>query len=67
MRLTIAALAVVAGTSGCSAPAVDSGLCRALARPVQDLRAALEGHPETPDQVGEAGADVVIGLEAGCG
>ena len=66
MRLTIAALAVVAGTTGCSAPAVDSGLCRALARPVQELRAALEGHPKTPEAVGEAGADVVIGIEAGC-
>ena len=67
MRLTIAALAVVTGMGACSAPAVDSGLCRGLARPVADLRAALEAHPETPVAVGEAGADVVIGVEAGCG
>ena len=54
------------GATGCTRPD-DSGLCRALDRPVQELRAALEGHPETPDQVGEPAADVVIGIEAGCG
>ena len=44
----------------------DSALCAGLDRPVSDLRLGLEAHPETPQAVGEAGTDVVLGFEAGC-
>ena len=55
------------GLSGCVAPASDQALCIGLKRPVADLRQALIGNEaETPKAVGEAGADVVIGFEAGC-
>jgi hypothetical protein len=55
----------VGGMTACTKPA-DEGLCRGLREPVAQLRAALEAHPETSDAVGEAGADTVIGFEAGC-
>lgn len=41
-------------------------MCTPLRPYVVQLRASLEAHPETPDAVGEAGADVVIGFESGC-
>ena len=59
----LAALALT-GMSGCVSPTSGSGLCAAL--PVEALASALLAHPETPDAVGEAGADVVIGYRAGC-
>ncbi len=37
-----------------------------LRAPVDALERALLAHPSTPDPVGEAGADVVIGFNAGC-
>lgn len=54
------------GLSACAAPVSAPAICAGLARPVADLRQALEHHPETPDPVGEAGVDVVLGFEAGC-
>jgi hypothetical protein len=61
-------LAAVLGTAGCvkPSPATDAGVCIALAGDVAALRRGLEENPQTPDAVGEPGADVVIGFEAGC-
>lgn len=60
-------LAAVLGLTACAPAANDAGICAGLSATTAELRAALEAHPETPDAVGEAGTDVVIGLEAGCG
>ena len=57
---------IVLGVSGCLGSVSDSALCAGLDRPVSDLRLGLEAHPETPQAVGEAGTDVVLGFEAGC-
>ena len=54
------------GLTGCVATVSEPGLCAGLRGPVADLRGALLAHPETPEAVGEAGADVVLGFEAGC-
>lgn len=54
------------GLSACAEPVADAGLCIGLGPDVAELRRALEAHPQTPMPVGEAGADVVIGFEAGC-
>jgi len=59
-------LAAVIGVTGCAMPVSDAGLCRGLNQPIGALRDALVGHPDTPDPVGMAGADVVLGFEAGC-
>ena len=56
----------VIGLTGCSTNVSDSAICAGLNRPVSDLRNALESHPDTPEPVGEAGTDVVLGFEAGC-
>jgi hypothetical protein len=45
--------------------AIDAA-CAPLAPYVAALRRQLLAHPETPDAVGDAGADVVIGFEAAC-
>lgn len=67
MRLIV--LLAVLGVTACAAPAPPSepAICAGLKRPVADLRAALERHPETPEPVGQTGTDVVLGFEAGCG
>lgn len=67
MRKRLLLLAVLAGTTGCTQPASDAGLCLGLRADVAALRRALEAAPQTPAPVGEAGADVVIGFEGGCG
>lgn len=61
-------LAAVLGTTGCeTASRSDSAFCDYPFKGyVADLRASLEAHPETPNAVGEAGTDVVIGHEGGC-
>lgn len=51
--------------AGCTSVS-DSAICAGLKRPVAELRAALEANPQTPDPVGEAGTDVLLGMEAGC-
>lgn len=56
----------MAGMTGCVSPTTDAGLCIATKPDVAALRRALMDHPETPVAVGEAGADLVIGLEAAC-
>ncbi len=62
------ALLAVAGLTACNQPANDSGLCAGLSRPVTALRGALiENSAQVPEPVGEAGADVVLGFNAGCG
>ena len=55
------------GLTGCVKPAIEPGLCAGLRRPVAELRAGLERHSETPEEVGEPGTDVVLEFEAGCG
>lgn len=56
------------GVSACAGPSTtDPGLCLGQRADVARLRAALEAHADTPDAVGEAATDVVIGFEAGCG
>lgn len=47
-------------------PATDGAICAGLKRPIADLRGALMAHPETPQDVGEAGTRVVLMTEAGC-
>ena len=60
-------LPIALGLTGCSATVSTSGLCAGLSRPVGELRGALVSNAaETPEAVGEAGTDVVLGLEAGC-
>jgi hypothetical protein len=64
-RMLVLVLAI--GVSGCTGQgATDAGICIGLGRDIARLRTALETHPETPDAVGEAATDVVIGHEAGC-
>lgn len=54
------------GVSACVNPN-DAGICVASEEDVATLRKELENHPETPDAVGEAGTEVVMGLEGACG
>ena len=54
------------GMTGCVSGPTSEGLCLGLRSEVATLERALLAHPETPDPVGEAGADVVIGFDAGC-
>ena len=66
MRLFV--LMAVLGLSACATPVSTSGLCAGLTPPVAALRAALTAYADqTPDPVGEAGTDVVLGFEGGCG
>lgn len=59
---------IVLGLTASCAPVSDAALCAGLNRPVEDLRSALIANaPAVPDEVGEAGADVVTGFRAGCG
>lgn len=54
------------GVSACMPVASDDALCGALGGRIDGLAEALIAHPETPDPVGEAGTDVVLGFEGGC-
>lgn len=66
MKLSLAMMIAV-GFTGCMAPAPDEAFCGPVfADLIAQQRAALEAHPETPQAVGEAGTDVVLGHEAGC-
>ena len=62
----LAILAAAIGLTGCAVPVSDSAICAGLGNHVSDLRRGLEGHPETPDAVGEPATNVVLGFEAGC-
>lgn len=65
--LKILAVTAALGMTGCVGTGTsDSGLCAGLRGSVNALEAGLLAHPETPDAVGEAGTDVVIGYNAGC-
>lgn len=67
MPRNLLVLLAVIGVSACNGPdATDAGICFAQGADVAALRLALETHPETPDAVGEAGTNVVIGFEAAC-
>lgn len=58
---------VALGLTGCGETVSGIGVCGGLERPVAGLRSALEGNAaETPEAVGEAATDVVLGFEAGC-
>ena len=60
-------LAIAVGLIGCVKPAPSDAVpCIALKPRTDALRAALVRHPETPADVGNAGADVVLGTEAVC-
>jgi hypothetical protein len=67
--ILILTVACLAGTTAC-APQTRLGatdaVCAPLAPYVAALRRELLAHPETPNAVGEAGTDVVIGFEAAC-
>ena len=52
--------------SGCVGATSEAGLCAGLRAPVGALEAAMLADSRTPDPVGEAGTDVVIGFNAGC-
>ncbi|QQA43967.1 hypothetical protein [Pelagovum pacificum] len=70
MRATLA-LVIFLGTTGCSAPigslAVSQAeVCDELERPIAELRRGLTAHPETHDDVGGPGVEVIITAEAGC-
>ncbi|UFS67763.1 hypothetical protein LO749_16865 [Paracoccus denitrificans] len=68
MRKIVLAMLVAIGVSACAGPsATDAGLCLAQRADVARLMAALEAHSDTPDAVGDAATDVVIGFESGCG
>ncbi len=54
------------GVTGCVGATSEAGLCAGLRAPVDALEAAMLADSRTPDPVGEAGADVVIGFNAGC-
>lgn len=57
----------LAGTTGClKMPPSEAGVCEGLSVAVAGLENGLLAHPETPDAVGEPGADVVIGYRAAC-
>jgi hypothetical protein len=53
------------GIAGCVTPN-ETGLCLGLRPDVARLRTALLANPQTPDAVGQAGTDVVIGFRGGC-
>jgi hypothetical protein len=63
-RLLLAVLAMT-GIAGCVTPN-EAGLCLGLRPDVARLRTALLANPQTPDTVGQAGTDVVIGFRGGC-
>lgn len=55
------------GLTGCAVPVTDAGICIGLKPPVDALASALlNGAGRVPDEVGEAGVDVVLGFRAGC-
>lgn len=67
MRFQMLVVVATLGMTGCVETRTSgSGLCAGLTAPVDALEAALLAHPETPDAVGEAGTDAVIGFNAGC-
>lgn len=57
---------IVLGLTGCVEPVSEPAICAGLNAPVTELRAALIANPQTPEPVGEAGTDVVLGYNAGC-
>ena len=68
MAKTMLALVATTGLSGCFATGTSEGVvCSRLSGPVQELSDALAGHPGTPEAVGEAGTEVVIIAQSGCG
>lgn len=55
----------MSGCLGSNVP-VTNGVCDGLRPSVSNFEAALSAHPETPDAVGEAGVDIIVGFDAGC-
>jgi hypothetical protein len=68
-RILLLTLASLTGFAACAPQTrivASDAVCAPLAPYVANLRRQLLAHPETPDAVGNAGADVVIGFEAAC-
>ena len=60
-------LVVALGLTGCAITGISSSaVCDVLESPLQALSDALAANPETPERVGEAGADVVILGQGAC-
>lgn len=53
------------GTSGCL-PVSEAAICSGLSGPVASLRQSLIDNPNTPQPVGEAGTNVVLGFGGAC-
>jgi hypothetical protein len=66
-RSTALMTMIALGMSGCGTtiPSGDA-VCDGLRPSIDALHTGLLAHPETHDDVGEPGADVVIGFDAGC-
>ena len=58
-------LVALLGLTAC-APTTISGVCEASRRDRERLAAALKENPATPNVVGEAGVDLIVGLRAVC-
>jgi len=66
MRLLLI-LTTAIGLTGCAVTApVEAVPCIALKPRTDALRSALVRHPQTPDEVGQRAADVVLGTERVC-
>lgn len=65
MLLKSLMLVAVIGMTGCVATTT-AGVCEASARDRERLARALTENPATPNDVGEAGVDLIIGLRASC-
>lgn len=68
----LAAMATAAGLSGClenvpeQKPPTEAVPCVVLEPRVEALKRGLLRHPDTPDEIGEPGADIVLGTERVC-
>lgn len=60
-------IAPLLGLTACLNIGATDALCDLLEAPVQSLSDALVANPETPEDVGVAGANVVITTQGGCG
>ena len=60
-------LMIALGLTACAVPAPTKAVpCIALTPRTDALRSALVRHPQTPEEVGQRAADVVLGTEAVC-
>jgi len=60
-------LTTAIGLTGCAVTApIEAVPCIVLKPRTDTLRSALVRHPQTPDEVGQRAADVVLGTDAVC-